>query len=163
MKLDVLDLYLYEALLFTLGASPCSGLWASLGRREVGLCQMFTAAYPSLPVQHISAINWESMESSQNDPGAYLLNMELEFSERVLGFATRTKAFCFVGLYAGNGCGKQRLTENLTEETLFFDLQFANQFEFPLKLFLEQKPVRVVLSIENEALSRIGSLLKVEL
>lgn len=162
MKLDVLDLYLYEAMLFILGTSPCSGLWATLGRREVGLCQLFAAAYPSLPIQHISAINWESMESSQNDPGAYLLNMELEFSKRVLAFAAQKKTFCFVGLYAVNGCGKRRLMENFAGDTYFFDLQFANQFENPLKLFVEQKPARVVLSIENEALSRIGSLLGVE-
>ena len=106
MKLDVFGMPLYEGLLYTLGSSPVTGLLTSLGRLEASLCQMFAAAYPSRTIRHFSANNWKEFTTSRENPGAYLINLELEIARKVIEYAAQKEAFCISG-----GCRMRRLTQ----------------------------------------------------
>ena len=100
MNLDVLGLNLHEGVLLTLGTSPGNELWASLGRREIVLCQIFASAHPDRPIRHISSSNWEELAASSANPGAFLLNLELEIAPLVLDYLANLTFFCLVGLYS---------------------------------------------------------------
>jgi len=163
MILDILGLPLYEGLLFTLGVSPGSGLWSSLGRREVGLCRIFAAAYPTRIIQHFSASTWTSMAGSGGDPGAYLLNLDLDIAGQVISYASRKEAFCLAGFYAAGGQGLETLLANLPSDVFYFDLLSVDQYSEPLRLLSGCKPVRLVISAVNERLGQAGNLLGVHL
>jgi hypothetical protein len=163
VKLDVLGLPLHEGLLFTLGASPGSSLWASLGRREAGLCRKFAAAYPARPIRHFSGNNWAILAASDGDPGAYLLNLELDIANQVIAYAARKEAFCLAGLYTAGGLGLETLLAKLPEDVIYFDLLSAEHCFEPLRLLLGSRPVRLVLSVSNEKLGQVGDLIGVSL
>jgi hypothetical protein len=161
MILDILGFPLHEGMLLALGFSPGSGLWASLGRREAGLCRIFAAAYTTRIIQHFSASNWTSMAGSGGDPGAYLINLDLDIAGQVISYASRKEAFCMAGFYAVGGRGLETLLVNLPTDVFYFDLLSVDQLSEPLRLLSGSKPVRLVISAVNEILGQAGNLLGV--
>jgi hypothetical protein len=163
MKLDVLGLLLHDGLLYTLGAAPGSGLWASLGRREAELCRIFASAYPSRLIQHYSAKTWQDMATSGGNPGAFLLNLDLDIAPLVVGYATAKDSFCMAGLYMAGGRGMETLLTNLPADVFHVDLLSVNNLTEPLRLISASKSVRLVISLTNESLGQPGNLRGVRL
>jgi hypothetical protein len=163
MKLDVIGLYVYEALLMTLGVSPGSGLWATLGRQEAGLCSMFAAVYPSRRIQHLSASNWADLAESGSNPGAFLINLELKIADQVIEYAGGQNHFCIVGLYSNIGTGLERSRLAVTDNMLYYELSTMEQWEKPIKLLQAEKNVRLALSINQSNLDKTGRVLGVDL
>jgi hypothetical protein len=163
MNLDALGITLYEGALLTLGAAPGAGLWASLGRREVVLCQIFASAYTERPIRHISRSNWEELAASSANPGAFLLNLELEFTPLVLDYISNQAVFCLVGLYSNNGFGRETLLAGLPPQALIYDLPSVEHLSEPLRLLTAGKASRLALSLSTDNLGEIGDLLGVGL
>ncbi len=158
MKLDVLGLTLHEGALLALGAAPGNELWASLGRREVVLCQIFASAYSNRPIRHFSSSTWSELAVSGLNPGAFLLNLELEFAPAVLETIANLSVFCLVGLYSNTGSGRKTLT-SLLPSALTYDLTSVEHLAGPLRLLSSGKSPKLALSLSYENLGQSGDLL----
>jgi hypothetical protein len=161
MNLEVLGLTLHEGVLMTLGAAPGKALWASLGRREVVLCQMFASGYPIRLIRHFSSSSWPQLATSGANPGAFLLNWELEFAPLVLKTVGKLPIFCLVGLYSNCGGGREALLSNLPPGALCYDLPSVESLAEPLRLLTIGQAPRLALSLSYEALGQTGNLLEV--
>ena len=163
MNLDVLGLNLHEGVLLTLGTSPGNELWASLGRREIVLCQIFASAHPDRPIRHISSSNWEELAASSANPGAFLLNLELEIAPLVLDYLANLTFFCLVGLYSNAGCGREILVSGLPSGALYYNLPSVAHLSEPLRLLSAGEAPRLALSLGTDNMGERGDLLGVRL
>lgn len=163
MKLDVLDLPLYEGLLLTLGTFPAHRLWASLGHREAGLCRFFAAAYPSRSIQHYSVKSWSNLAASGENPGAYLLNLDLEIAPLVVGYAIAKRSFCLAGFFGEGSHTVEILLANLPTDVINFGVSSVEHLFEPLGLISTGHPVRMVISMPQELFGKPGNLIGVQL
>jgi hypothetical protein len=163
MNLDVLGLTLHEGALLTISAAPGNELWASLGRREVVLCQLFASAYPTRPIRHISSSIWPVLACSGANPGSFLLNLELKIAPAVLDYIAHIPVFCLIGLYSEAGCGQATLLAKLPFGALYRDLPSVEQLTEPLLYLTASKSPRLALSLSYDNLGQTGNLLEVRL
>lgn len=163
MKLDVLGLPLYEGLLLTLGSFPADRLWASLGHREAGLCRFLAAAYPSRLIQHFSVKSWSTLAASGENPGAYLLNLDLEIAPLVVGYAITKGPFCLAGFFGEGSQTVATLLANLPGDVINFCVSSVEHLFEPLRFISTGHPVRMVISVPQELFGKPGNLNGVQL